>query len=238
MTIAALAGLIGLALVDSTSFGTLVLPIMMLAAPRVRRRNVVVYLGTIAVFYFLIGVALLLGADAIVRSVGPLLTTTAGAGIQAALGAFLIVLSFAVDPRYVARRRKARGLPPKPPGGWQRRALGPEATIPTTMGVALVAGLVEVASMLPYLAAVGILVAADLSRTGQLALLAGYVLVMILPALMLFGARLVANGWLEPRLLRIENWMRRAGGGSGTAWLVGIIGFLVAADGVQKLVAG
>ena len=61
MTAAALAGLAGLALVDSTSFGTLVLPLMMLLAPQVRTRNLVVYLLTIAVFYFGVGVALLAG---------------------------------------------------------------------------------------------------------------------------------------------------------------------------------
>ena len=71
MTAAAVAGLAGLALVDSTSFGTLVLPLMMLLAPQVRTRNVVVYLCTIAVFYFGVGVALLAGARAAIAAIGP-----------------------------------------------------------------------------------------------------------------------------------------------------------------------
>ena len=71
MTAVALAGLAGLALVDSTSFGTLVLPLMMLLAPQVRTRNLVVYLATIAAFYFAVGVALLAGARAADRGDRP-----------------------------------------------------------------------------------------------------------------------------------------------------------------------
>src|ERR671917_343606 len=104
MTAVALAGLAGLALVDSTSFGTLVLPLMMLLSPQVRTRNVVVHLGTLAVFYFGVEVLLLLG------------------------GVALVLLSYRIDPRAVAKRRARRGLPPAEPSRWRRRALGPDAT--------------------------------------------------------------------------------------------------------------
>lgn len=235
MTAAALAGLTGLALVDSTSFGTLVLPLMMLLAPQVRTRNLVVYLLTIAIFYFGVGVALLAGARAALAAVGPALDTTPAYVAQLVLGVALVVLSFVIDPKYVAKRRARRGLPPKEPGAWRRRALGPEATIPTVMGIALLAGLVEVASMLPYLAAVGILVAAALPLGTQAAVLAGYVLVMIAPALVLWGLRRAAGTRIEPKLRRLEAWMQRQTG-SATAWIVGIIGFLLAWNAIGTLV--
>ena len=135
MTAAALAGVLGLALVDSTSFGTLILPIMMLIAPDVRRRNVVLYLCTIALFYFLVGVALFLGASAVLEALGALLTTRAGSVIQASLGVVLVVLAFVVHPTSVARRRGRQGPPPKPPGTWRRRALGADATAGTDLFV-------------------------------------------------------------------------------------------------------
>ena len=235
MTAAALAGLTGLALVDSTSFGTLVLPLMMLLAPQVRTRNLVVYLLTIGIFYFGVGVALLAGARAALAAVGPALDTTPAYVAQLVLGVALVVLSFVIDPKYVAKRRARRGLPPKEPGAWRRRALGPEATIPTVMGIALLAGLVEVASMLPYLAAVGILVAAALPLGTQAAVLAGYVLVMIAPALVLWGLRRAAGTRIEPKLRRLEAWMQRQTG-SATAWIVGIIGFLLAWNAIGTLV--
>jgi hypothetical protein len=235
MTAAALAGLAGLALVDSTSFGTLILPLMMLVAPQVRTRNLVVYLATIGIFYFAVGLALLAGARAAVAAIGPALETTPAYVVQLALGVGLFVLSFVIDPKAVAKRRAGRGLPPKEPGAWRRRALGPDATVGTVMGIALLAGLVEVASMLPYLAAVGIVVAAGLPAGTQVAILAGYVLVMVAPALVLFGLRRAAGTRMEPRLRRLEARMNRHTGGSTTAWIVGIIGFFVAANAVAVL---
>src|SRR5918998_1018590 len=204
MTAVALAGLAGLALVDSTSFGTLLLPLMMLLSPQVRTRNLVLYLVTIAAFYFLVGLALLAGARAAVAAIGPALEITPAYVVQLALGVGLFVLSFVIDPRAVAKRRAKRGLPPKEPGAWQRRALGPEATVGTVMGVAVLAGLVEVASMLPYLAAIGIIIAAGVPTAAQLGVLAGYVVVMVAPALVLFAVRRAARSRMEPRLRRLE----------------------------------
>ena len=234
MTAAALAGLAGLALVDSTSFGTLVLPLMMLLAPRVRTRNLVVYLLTITVFYFAVGLALLAGARAAFEAIGPALETTPVYVGQLALGVALFALSFVVDPKAIAKRRAKRGLPPSEPGAWRRRVLGPEASIGTVMGMALLAGLVEVASMLPYLAAVGILVAAGLPVVTSTAVLTGYVLLMIAPVVVLFAVRRAAGTRIEPRLRRIEAWLNRHTSGS-TAWIVGIIGLLLAANAIGVL---
>ena len=103
------------------------------------------------------------------------------------------------------------------------------------MGMALLAGLVEVASMLPYLAAIGIILAAGLSGATSSVVLAGYVLVMIAPALVLFAVRRAAGSRIEPRLRRIEDWLNRHTGGS-TAWIVGILGVLLAANAVGALV--
>src|SRR5699024_11553258 len=68
------ASLAVLALVDSTSFGTLLIPIWFLLAPgRVRVGRVLVFLGTVAGFYFLVGIALVAGLRAIVGDLGGLL---------------------------------------------------------------------------------------------------------------------------------------------------------------------
>ena len=235
MTAVALAGLAGLALVDSTSFGTFLLPLMMLLAPQVRTRNLVVYLVTIAGFYFAVGLALLAGARAAVAAIGPAMESTPTYVVQLAVGVGLFWLSFVIDPKAVAKRRAKRGLPPPELGAWRRRVLGPEASISTVISTALLAGLVEVASMLPYLAAVGILVAAGLPAVASSSILAGYVLVMIAPAVVLFGLRRAAGSRMEPRLRRIEAWLNRKTGGT-TAWIVGIIGFFLAANAVGTLV--
>lgn len=237
MTLAILAAFVGLALVDSTSFGTLVLPLMMLLSPRVRTRNVVVHLATLGVFYFGVGVLLLLGAEAVVDAVGPLLESRVARVAQLVLGVALVVLSYVIDPKVVAKRRTRRGLRPAEPSPWRRRALGADASLPVAVGVALVAGGVEVASMLPYLGAVGLIVASGASTGTQLGVLAGYVVVMILPALVLLAVRLAAGRRLEPRLARLEAWLTRRTSGA-SAWVVGIIGVLIGLDAVGALTAG
>jgi len=236
VTFAALAGLAGLALADSTSFGTLVLPLMMLLAPQVRVRNVMVYLVTIAAFYFAVGVALLVGTSAAIAAVGPALESTTAYVVQLVLGVALFAVSFVVDPKAQARRRDRRGLAPKEPGQWRQRALGPDASVGVVMSVALLAGLIEVASMLPYLAAVGIIVAATLPFGEQLAVLGAYVAVMVAPALALLAVRRAAGPRMEPRLQRMEQWISRHTA-NATAWVLGAIGVLLALDASRALLA-
>lgn len=63
MSLGLLLSLAGLALVDSTSIGTLFIPIWLLLAPgRVSVRRILVYLGTIAAFYFAVGLVLVWAA--------------------------------------------------------------------------------------------------------------------------------------------------------------------------------
>src|SRR5690606_22207760 len=66
MPTATAATLAVLALVHSTSFGTLLIPVCCLLTPgRVRVARILVFLGTVAGFYLLLGVALVAGLDAV-----------------------------------------------------------------------------------------------------------------------------------------------------------------------------
>jgi hypothetical protein len=67
--------------------------------------------------------------------------------------------------------------------------------------------------------------------------LAGYVVVMVLPALVLLGVRLAGGQRLEPRLGRLEAWLTKRTSGA-SAWVVGIIGVLVGLDAVGALLPG
>ena len=102
------------------------------------------------------------------------------------------------------------------------------------VGLALGAGLLEVATMLPYLAAVGLLSASDLGAVAQGGVLAGYCLGMVLPALVLLGLRLRAARWVQPLLVRVGAWLERSGAET-TAWVAGIVGCLLARDAVGRL---
>ncbi|MEU6857302.1 GAP family protein [Glycomyces sp. NPDC046736] len=240
MELTLVAPLVALALIDSTSFGTLLIPIWLLLAPgRVRAGRMLVYLGTIAVFYFAVGMLIVLGATTFLEDLSALVETRPAMWIQLALGVGLFALSF----RFDSKRRKQDG------GGrvdrWRERALGVEAqagdgavrtrgSVLSLMGLATAAATLEVATMLPYLAAIGLVTAAGLGAVGTTATIAAYCLVMIAPALFLLAARLMARNAIEPVLQKINAWMTKHAA-STTGWIIGIVGFLLARDAAMRL---
>jgi hypothetical protein len=98
----------------------------------------------------------------------------------------------------------------------------------------LLAGLAEVAMMLPYLAAIAMMTTSHPGGGTVALLLAGYCVVMVLPALALLVARIAAASRVEPLLQRMNAWIT-AKAGSATGWILAIAGFLVARDAVTRL---
>ncbi|MEU8378010.1 GAP family protein [Streptosporangium sp. NPDC048865] len=226
MTTELVLTLAALALVDSTSFGTLGIPAYLLLAPdRSPAGRLLVYLATVAAFYFAVGVALMLGLAAALDAFEEALHSRTAYWIQLVIGVGLFLLSFRFDSK---RRREKEG-----PGRWEPRLGGPGAMV--LLG--LTAALLEVATMLPYLGAIGFMTGANLPAAQWVPLLACYVLVMILPPLVLLGVRTVAGEWLDPKLERLRAWMRRHSA-SAIGWTLGIVGFLVARDAAWRLFSG
>lgn len=220
--------LVLLALVDSTSFGTLLIPIWMMLAPgRLRASRLLVFLATVAVFYLVLGVALTAGVLAFLDDLRPVLRSGPFQMAQLVLGVALFALSFRFN-------KKRSGGEPGRLLRWRERAMSGEGSPRALIALALAAVTLEAATMLPYLAAIGLLSSADLGLPGTVAVLAGYCLVMILPALVLLGLRLVAAGVVQPVLVWVNGWMTR-NAAETTGWVLGIAGFLLAANAAQEL---
>ncbi|MGL4746083.1 MAG: GAP family protein [Dermatophilaceae bacterium] len=232
-------GLAGLALADSTSFGTLGIPLVMLVHPRVRPRMVLLHLAVLAVFYWTLGLVLLVAADrvvALVTDVGESLDGNRTVDVvQLVVGIGMLAGSFWPDTRWAKRRaaeQAARGDGRR--ASMRERISGDRATARAVVTVALIAGLVEAASMLPYLGAVGLITASGVSFPVAAGILAGYVLVMSLPALGLLGARLALADQVGPLLGRLDAWMTRSTSGA-VWWVVGIAGVVLAADAASRV---
>ncbi|MFC7583032.1 GAP family protein [Nonomuraea antimicrobica] len=224
MTIALLLTLAALAVVDSTSFGTLGIPVyLLLSSGRSRASRLLIYLATVAVFYFLVGVALMLGLTAAMDAFGDALNSRPAYMVQLALGVGLFALSYRFDPKWRAKRGK-------PERTFKPRVGGPRAMV--LLG--LTAGVLEVATMVPYLAAIGMMTSSGLVVAQWVPVLAGYVLIMILPPLALMGLRGVAGAWLEPKLERLRAWMTKHSA-SMVSWTLAIVGFLLARDAAVYL---
>lgn len=231
MTVTLVGGLVVLALLDSTSIATLVIPIWLLLGPgRVRPGRMLLYLGTVVVFYAAVGILLLLGAINLTDRFGELLNRSEVRWAQLAFGIALVILSFRIGRRTAA------------PGGgrlarWRTRAMGDgvqSGSLGLLVALALAAAGLEVATMLPYLAAIGMISASGLSAPLMIVVIGGYCLVMVLPALVLLTLRIVARTAIEPVLTRISNWMIKNAAGT-TAWIVGIVGFLIARDAAFRV---
>ncbi|GAA1956952.1 GAP family protein [Agromyces allii] len=231
---ALLGALAVLALVDSTSFGTLLIPVWLMLVPgRLRHSRILLYLATVAGFYLLVGLALLTIASVALPQLMELASTTPFLWAQLVVGAGLLVASF-----FVGGKRRREGGGPGRFARWRERAVtdaaGERSSVLPLMGLAVAAAGVEVASMLPYLIGIGMLSSSDLDAPARVLVLVGYCVVMVLPALVLLAVRTVASRAIESGLARMSGWLER-NAAETTAWIVGILGFLLARAAAVEL---
>lgn len=220
--------LVVLALLDSTSVGTLFVPVLLMLTPgRLRAAPLIGYLATIAIFYLALGVVIALGARPLFASVSLNLGKT-GYWLELAAGVILFALSFRFDAK---RRPEASHEMGKK---WTERVHKATESPRALVILALTAGLIEAATMFPYLGAIALLAGGGLGTPAIAAVLAGYCLVMILPALGLLGLRLARSERITPLLTRLNGWFEKNAVGA-TGWILGIVGFLLAVDAVSQL---
>lgn len=247
-----------LALLDGLSIGTLLIPVFLLLAPRLRGGRVLLYLVTIAGFYLVVGVLVTLGMVNLVEAGQSFLNSTAGLVVRLVAGVALLLVGIAMPTGSKARERVdaakvgagADGTEHGPAadavdersagtsGGrvarWRDRLLSDAVSPASVMAVALAAGLIEVATMLPYLVAMGMVAEAELGLWMRIAALAGYCALMIAPALVLLVLRLIAAPLITGPLERLAAWLERTAA-ENTAWILGIVGFLVARSAASEL---
>ncbi|WP_051297863.1 GAP family protein [Brevibacterium album] len=218
--------LAALALLDSTSFGTLLIPVWFLMAPgRLRAGRVLVYLAVVAGAYALIGLLVLAGLLIVGESLLDCLEAAQQSAPfllgQAALAAGLIWFSCRLDP-FTARGRErkrareaARGTPDRL-ARFRSRAVGEgaEAGLGPLLGLALAAVGLEITTLLPYLAGLGMIAAADPGLPTAPAMGLFYCLVMILPALLLLVIRVTAERFAAGPLRRLEAFLSRHANGT------------------------
>ncbi|NUS73442.1 MAG: GAP family protein [Corynebacteriales bacterium] len=230
MEIALLGVLAGLALIDSTSFGTLLIPVWMMMSPAgLRAKRLLIFLGTVAGAYFLLGIALSAGATVFIEQLSDALDSKPAYAVQLALGIGLLLFGiFSGRKKSGAEKETGRLM------RWRERAMSGEGSPKSLMLLAVAAVGLEAATMVPYLAAIGLLSKSSLAFPQITLVLAGYCLVMILPALALLVGRMTARKYVEPVLEKINQWMVR-NAAETTAWIVGIIGFLLIRDATSHL---
>lgn len=171
--------LFGLALIDSLSLGTLVIPIVLLLKwGRVRVLPYGTYLATISVSYLLIGVALFFGMRWVTEVFSQVATTVWFSWITLVLGVALFI--FGVCSPNPVKKTADEIMDAR--AGQADPTIRKESGLLGVMSLAVGAAVLETATMLPYLAAIGIIQSTEVSFGVQLVVLALYCLVMVAPA--------------------------------------------------------
>lgn len=245
--------LVALALIDSMSLGTMVIPVWFLITPgRVRVARILIFVFVVAAAYFALGLGLMFSASAVIDRYGELLESDQVHIAQFIIGLGLIVVGVVLWRRDVSEHDRSdrssgevdlTGDPEAEANSgrllrWRDQAMGEGpmtrsiATVLTVLALSAVA--VEIASMLPYLAAVGIVTTDGPSWPGNVLVLLGYCVIMVLPALGLTAARVAAHDTLEGVLSRIDGWVSQHAP-IATMWVLGVIGTYVAVAAVIEL---
>ncbi|GAA3598465.1 hypothetical protein GCM10022419_097460 [Nonomuraea rosea] len=207
MSIETIGAVLGLALLDTLSPTVIGITLyLLLARPHRVGALLGVYVGSVAIAYFALGVLLMLVLGAVV----PLVDGRAWAWGQAVVGAALLAGSFFIPDRKPGR--------------------GPVGARSFTMRSMLLLGLgtwlFEFATAVPYFGAIAIMTSAGLPAVQWSPLLGAYVLIMVFPGLLLFAAWAALG---ERMRERFERWQVKLSAGSRTAlrWVVGIAGVLI-----------
>jgi Sap, sulfolipid-1-addressing protein len=237
------APLVLLALIDSTSFGTLLIPLCLMLAPgRPHPGRILLFLGTVAAFYLLLGVALLLGASTLLDTLQETANSQPLRVAQLVVGIGLIALGILMEPwtkagkehRLARRAEKLARSGPSLQMRMRERATDAAAPVGAVIVLALIAGIIEAASMIPYLAAIGLLTTSELSLAGRVAVLFGYCLVMIAPALVLLAARLLLHDHAGPILKKLEAFLSR-NANEAMAWVIFLVGLYMVSGSMSAL---
>ncbi|MBF8189455.1 GAP family protein [Nonomuraea sp. K274] len=215
MSIETIGAVLGLALLDTLSPTVIGITLYLLLA-RPQRMGVLlgVYLGSVAIAYFALGVLLMLGLGAVV----PLVDDTAWAWGQAVLGVALIVGSYFIPGKNAERAPiRARSF-----------------TMRAMLLLGLGTWLFEFSTAVPYFGAIGIMTSADLPAVQWSPLLGVYVTIMVLPGILLLAAWAALGERLRERF---ERWQNKLSSGSRTvvSWIVWIAGCVIILEAMDTL---
>ncbi|RJX37122.1 hypothetical protein D3P09_24745 [Paenibacillus pinisoli] len=201
----------GLALLDTLSPATLGVTVYLLLTEKERLSSrLMIYLATVAVFYFSVGAALMLGLDALLPAMTSLLENRTISWGLFILGALLFIASF-----YYPKNKKSSNMP-------RLRSKSMAAMI----ALGFTTSLVEVGMAFPYFAAIGLMTAHQLPLLQWLPLLAGYNFIMVLPPLVVFVLHSLLGRVMQRPLEKLQAYFAKHSG-SAASWIMCIVGLIL-----------
>ncbi|MED1403976.1 MULTISPECIES: GAP family protein [Bacillus cereus group] len=200
----------GLALLDTLSPFTLGVTVYLLLTDKERlTKRLLVYLLTIAGFYFAVGVSLMLGLDFLLEIISGVFQNRIVSWTFFIIGVILFIASFYVPTK------KSSDLPtPK------------SKSILSMVALGFTTSLIEVGTAFPYFVAIGIMTTSNLSWVEWSSILAGYNFIMVLPSLVLFLFYLLFGRWMQTSLEKLRVKIAN-NTGSALSWIMCIVGLIL-----------
>ncbi|PEJ23524.1 hypothetical protein CN677_29990 [Bacillus pseudomycoides] len=208
----------GLALLDTLSPATLGVTVYLLLTDKERlTKRLLVYLLTIAGFYFAVGVSLMLGLDFLLEIISGVFQNRIVSWTFFIIGVILFIASFYVPTK------KSSDLPaPK------------SKSILSMVALGFTTSLIEVGTAFPYFAAIGIMTTSNLSWVEWSSILAGYNFIMVLPSLVLFLFYLLFGRWMQTSLEKLRVKIAN-NTGSALSWSMCIVGLILIFNSLDYL---
>jgi cytochrome c biogenesis protein CcdA len=198
--------LLALALVDSINPSAIAVTLCLLAQGRTAT-HVAIYIAAVFVTYLGLGATMMLGIDVAVPNVRALAQSRLGLIVQSLIG--LAMLVYAMRAPAFSRSR-----PRTEPQAANLAALA-------LLGVTVTG--MELPTAVPYMGAIAILTAADLSTARWLLLLVGYNTIFVLPPVLLLAGHLVAGRRMVERYAALRARLQ-AGAHQTMLWVLGVVG--------------
>ncbi|HAG00550.1 GAP family protein [Paenibacillus lactis] len=208
----------GLSLLDTLSPATLGVTVYLLLTEKRRLGSrLVVYLLTVAGFYFAVSIALKLGLGVVFEIFSGFFQSRAVSWLLFIIGVILFVWSF-----YVPKRKQPSLTNPR------------SKSIAAMVALGVTTSLIEVGTAFPYFAAIGLMTNAGLAFYQWLPLLIAYNVVMVLPPLILYALHKLLGRSMQRPLNYIQKQVSN-NSSSALSWIMCIVGLLLILNSLDYL---
>lgn len=200
----------GLAVLDMLSPTALGVTVYLLLSKRQQiAMRLFVYLLTVGIIYFACGLILMLGFEYVLDSFTEVFKSQLMSWIIFLLGLLLFVGSF-----YVPKRHTNTSTIPKSTG------------LLTMIGIGVTTTFFEMGMALPYFAAIGLMVTAELKTGEWLPILLGYNVFMLMPPVVLYILYLLFAKWMQSPLKTLKHKFETSKD-SPLSWAMSIVGVIL-----------
>lgn len=208
----------GLALLDMISPATLGVTVYLLLTEKERLRSrLMIYLFTVAVFYFLVGIFFMLGLNVVITAFSSILQNRIVSWTMLIIGGGLFLASFYYP------KSKQSDIPR--PNSKSKASM-------ITLG--FTTSLIEVGSAFPYFAAIGLMSTSNLTVYQWLPTLAVYNFIMVLPPLIMLTLHLLLGRVMQRPLERLRIKLSKYSG-SAISWIMCIVGLILIFNSLDYL---